>query len=526
MIKKLFAESRILFAAIFPVILLLASCGGPPRLLEMKGKKPELVRLGKVVNTEFDEYAPQLTADGSELVFTSNRPLNKDDDDPTDHIYRSAITGTGLAPAQYSSMDNKKEKKAGAVAYDYARKQVYFVLYDMPDGVGDCDLYVADLQGNEWKNIRNLGREVNSIEWDSHPSVSRDGNTLYFSSERTGNSDIYYCTRKPDGTWSAPVNMGRPVNTAGDEKSPFISNSGQYLYFASDDHPGFGGYDMFRSERKEKIWTEPLNLGIPYNSTEDDVFIATTLTGDTTYLASSRTGGLGGFDIYEIRNVEMREPAPPPPPVRKTLVVRYTIKNAFTKQTINAKVSYSAEGIDDYETQTLDDGIAQREVQPGKEYTVTASAGGFQSGVETFFYPSDESGIKDRELLLIPVREEERKIYGFVVEFDFDLFNIRPEEARKLDSAALVLTEFPNSTVVVSGHTDSMGTEVYNIKLGYNRAREVSKYVEKYLRQKGVRLRNSMEVRTYGETQPIDTNESDEGRQRNRRVEIGIIRNE
>ncbi len=129
------------------------------------------------------------------------------------------------------------------------------------------------------------------------------------------------------------------------------------------------------------------------------------------------------------------------------------------------------------------------------------------------------------DLLMLPREEETRKIFAFTVEFDFNLSNIRPEEERKLDSVVILLTKFPNSTVVFSGHTDSVGTVMYNIKLGYSRAKEVSSYVEDWLFQKGVTLRNPAEHRTYGEAEPVAPNSTEEGRQRNRRVEIAIIRN-
>ncbi|MBN1448994.1 MAG: OmpA family protein, partial [Bacteroidetes bacterium] len=172
-----------------------------------------------------------------------------------------------------------------------------------------------------------------------------------------------------------------------------------------------------------------------------------------------------------------------------------------------------------------------------REYTVSASHPGYMNAVENFRSGGIEEVrraateeadriVLDHEITLIPITEEERKIYAFTVEFDFDLFDIRPEEERKLDSVAVLLELYPNSTVVISGHTDSVGTDMYNIRLGYNRAKQVSTYVETWLRRKNVRLQNDMEIRTYGETEPIAPNSTEEGRQRNRRVEIALVRNE
>jgi len=216
-------------------------------------------------------------------------------------------------------------------------------------------------------------------------------------------------------------------------------------------------------------------------------------------------------------------------------VLRVQAKNAYTMQPIAAGVSISAAEND----WTLSEGrgSAETPLDLRKEYTVTGELAGFISAVETLrFRDADEVTRQSRDegermvithdLLLVPVTEAERKIYAFTVEFDFNLFNIRPEEERKLDSVVILLAQFPNSTVVISGHTDSVGTVIYNIKLGYSRAKEVSRYVHDWLYQKDVRLRNEMEIRTYGEAEPIAPNSTDEGRQRNRRVEIAIVRNQ
>jgi OOP family OmpA-OmpF porin len=140
--------------------------------------------------------------------------------------------------------------------------------------------------------------------------------------------------------------------------------------------------------------------------------------------------------------------------------------------------------------------------------------------------PENAKGVREVEILLTPIQEKERIIYHFVVEFDFDLSNIRERERHNLDSVVTLLTRYPNCTVVVTGHTDSVGTEEYNIRLGRDRAERVGSYVERYLGGKGVKLQNGMDVRTFGETQPVASNSTEEGRQRNRRVEISIVRNE
>lgn len=485
-----------------------------------------LVHPGPEINSTEDDYAPAFTPDGARLYFTSKRPV-RGSSDGHDRLF-SSVPGAGTwTPAESVPGAQAADASAGSAAPQSGGERVYFVKCYEADGQGDCDLYEAAIENGRWVNTRNLGAGINGPDWDSHPSATADGSTLYFASERrggVGQSDIW-CTRKnPDGTWSAPVNLGEVVNTTGDEKTPAISADGTTLYFASNKHEGYGGYDLFRTERRGSAWSAPVNLGRPVNSDDDDLFYTTTASGDTVLFASDRDGGAGGFDLYAM--VRRIAPPPPPPPVVEPLVVRYTVKNAFTLAPVAATITMTGDGGMEKRMDADREGRASSEIEGGREYSVTASARGYISEVESFLYPAGVTGTKDRTLILTPVSEEEKKIYAFVVEFDFNYSNIRPEERVHLDSAAALLTQFPNSTVIASGHTDSVGTLGYNLTLGYNRAKEVGTYVERYLIDKLVKLRRPIETRTYGEEQPIAPNSTEEGRQRNRRVEIAIVRHE
>lgn len=485
-------------------------------------------------NGEADELAPVPTSRG--LYFTSNREVAGEE---LDGLYLLPAGGTSrsdVLPVRTGS----EEIKSGAAAFlPGSEARLLYVECYRKDGVGDCDI-VEGLLSTDGLSIEStslLDTTVNDIEWDHHPALSADGNTLIFASERfggNGGSDLWMSTRK-GGRWSAAVNLGERINTSGNEITPCLSPAGDELYFSSDAHPGRGGFDIFVSRLVNGSWSAPQPLGLPFNSDEDDLFFHGTLDADTLYLASNRSGSRGGFDIYEVRrNIVTPPPPPPVVPKEKPLVLRVRAKNSYTMQDIPAQVSISSAADD----RLLADGsgTAETRLDLEKSYTVTGEHSGFISAVETVrFGGADEATKLSRDegqrmvithdLLLVPITEEERKIYAFTVEFDFNLFNIRPEEERKLDSVVILLAQFPNSTVVFSGHTDSLGTTIYNIKLGYNRAKEVSRYVGDWLKEKGVRLQNPIEIRTYGEAEPVAPNSTDEGRQRNRRVEIAIVRN-
>ncbi len=520
-------RSLVIFIIIFSTSCTLFSCSSSFPTLSHGDKDVRFIRFGNEINSVFDDYAPVILPDGKTLIYTSNRPHTYFKD-RNDDVYMSKRIDDRWTAAERIDVSRGKDLNEGSLTFDYARAQIYFSQCFLPDGAGDCDIYVADVKDGKWENIRNLGRAINSIEWDVHPSISRDGNTLYFASSRfggEGESDIWMSTRQSNETWSTPTNLGPVINTRGDEQSPFISADGKVLYFASKYHRGFGGFDIFRSEKTDKGWTKPLNLGKPYNSSDDDLFFATTPSEDTSFVSSNRQGSLGGLDIYQI--IRLSPPiSPQPPQLIKPLILQLTVLNEFTLKPVVASIILSTPRKEDMNIETNEQGYAGHEVIPGAKYSITVLASGFLTGYDSFSSDDLAQGEVKKEILLKPIREDERVIYRFHVEFDFDRFHIRPEERKHLDSAVVLLEKYPKSVVVVAGHTDSVGTVQYNMILGWNRASKVSEYVKTYIEEKNVKLINTLEVRSYGKSQPLATNETDEGRQRNRRVEIMIVRYE
>ena len=485
-------------------------------------------------NGGYDDLAPVPLSQG--LYFTSNRPVAGEE---LDRLYLLPHDATLASDVRRVStgLENGEEIKAGALAVLPGATELYFVECYRGDGVGDCDLvsgrFSAD--GLSIEDTRPVAPPLNDIEWDHHPAFSGDGRTIIFASERfggNGGSDLWVSRREGE-KWSVPVNLGGTINSSGNEITPYLAPDGETLYFSSDAHPGRGGFDIFVSRRIAGKWSTPEPLGRPFNSGDDAIFFNGTLESNTAYFASNRPGGKGGFDLYRAER-KIAPPPPPPPPKEKPLVLRVRAKNAYTMQDIPAQVSISLHADDRLLAEGR--GSAETRLDLGAVYSVTGELAGFINAVETVrFAGADEATKASRDegermviehvLQLVPVTEDERKIYAFTVEFDFNLFNIRPEEERKLDSVVILLAQFPQSTVVFSGHTDSVGTVTYNIKLGYNRAKEVSEYVGDWLEEKGVKLLNPVEIRTYGEAEPVAPNSTEEGRQRNRRVEIAIVRN-
>lgn len=291
-------------------------------------KKIRILNLGKVINHKGLDYGPTISADGKTLYYVSNRQgsrVTKDGD--FSHDFWSAKKANNLdtifsAPVNIDTVDagvnTIMNEGVASIAAD--RQTLYFTGCNRPDGLGDCDIYVAEIEGDRWSKPRNLGRTVNSEFWDSQPTITPDKSRLYFSSNRPSPTnpdgegdddiDIWYCDWDDDlGEWKAAKNMGPEVNTPKQEVSPFIGSDGYTLFFASNGLlPNMGGLDFYRTKKtgekdrdgREK-WSKPEQLPAPINTNQDEQFISLPASGDVLYFSSRRTdisGFQGDLDVF------------------------------------------------------------------------------------------------------------------------------------------------------------------------------------------------------------------------------------
>jgi outer membrane protein OmpA-like peptidoglycan-associated protein len=277
----------------------------PQSGLDTNLKQFQIRNIGFICNTPELEYAPTITADGKTLYFVSDRPGGVGGHDFWITKKEKRLDTVFSAPTNLGRPINT-ELNEGVASIAADGQTIFFTGCNRPDGLGDCDLYEAELDGNQWINVRNVS-EINSPYWDSQPSISSDGKTLYFVSNRPGalggdgDRDIYYATRQADGKWSAPKNMGPPINTTDREDSPFIIAGSGAIYFSSAGHGGFGGLDFFVSKKLPGGgFGEPENLGEPFNTSKDERFITLPAAGDVVYFSSERTDlpNAGKLDIY------------------------------------------------------------------------------------------------------------------------------------------------------------------------------------------------------------------------------------
>ena len=370
---------------------------------------------------------------------------------------------------------------------------------------------------------KNAGGIVNSNYWEAQPGFSSDGKYLYFASNRPGGQgkkDVWRAELLGfDGNgnihWQNPVNLGPKVNTEGNEISPFIHPNNKNFYFASDIHIGMGGFDVFMSEiRHDSIFSDPENLGYPINTFNDEQGLFISADGKTAYFSSARNEKTG-LDIYSfILDEEIR-----PEPVT---YVHAKVVDAKTKVPVNAGIELVnlTESHEEKRLESTDmDGEILLCLPVGYNYAFSVSKEGYLFFSESFTLRTAKSIYNPYDLLieLKPVEiGSEMNLYN--VYFETDSFRILPESETELQKLVGFLKTNPDLKVEVQGHTDNTGNTAKNQKLSEQRAKSVSDYlVENEI------SRQRLTSAGYGETKPVASNETDEGKRLNRRTTIKIV---
>ena len=485
------------------------------------------VNLGKNINSVDDEYWPSITVDGKTIIFTrlvgSSIPHGQRTDLVQEDFYTSYLENGEWLPSEPLS-DINTAYNEGAQTISTDGKLLFFTACTRNDGWGSCDIYFSRNKAGDWSEPQNAGAPVNSPSWESQPSISANGEALFFVSNRKGGKggmDIWKCELKEFSefgkpVWGNPVNLGDSVNTSGNEMSPFIHSDGRTLYFASDYWPGMGGYDIFYCKQKnEGEWSRPQNIGYPINSHKDEQGLVVDAAGKNAYYSSDRPGS-SGMDIYSF---ELHRKARPNP-------VSY-IKGKIIDEDSGAPVCAKVELIDlDNSTSAIkgescwEKGEFLMCLPLGKEYAFNVSKEGY------LFY-SENFQLKEKKEIIDPyileIKMKKIKVGGSVVLrnvfFNTGSYELLPESKVELQKLVDFLNLNPTLVVEIGGHTDSVGGEEMNQKLSESRAKEV--YI--YLVDKGIG-ENRMRYTGYGLSAPVASNDTPEGRALNRRTEFRIIK--
>ncbi|MFN4146961.1 MAG: OmpA family protein [Runella sp.] len=529
-------------------------------LIQQKKTYYKVQNLEKL-NTPGAEFSPFVK--DNDLIFAASRKstLYKNNGLPMTGIYKVKLAEnyeeTSGQPQLFSTSMFLEGANEANVTFTKDGKTVVFARGNTGKrkGTANVDLYISRFAGGQWTEPR-LVPVSDSAAWDGSPAFSRDGRTLYFCSDRPGGYggvDIYRANMDASGRFSKPVNMGKEINTPGDEMFPYVGPDAK-LYFASDGHPGLGKLDIFVATRSQGVITVE-NLGIPINSRFDD-FGLVFADDDMRYgfFSSNREGGKGDDDIYMFEDesvgldstqIAELENLPPNDPRRRTIgqpeapkIVNYYLEGTVaTNEIPSAMLDSAIVRLYDIENDSL---VAQGFTRGGgifgtfpleenKEYSLLFEKNGFISKREPFSMAGRaipqifrKKAVFDTTFRISVKLDRLALNKTFVLEniyYDLDKFNIRADAAVELDKLVQILKDNPTLKIELSSHTDSRASDAYNNKLSQNRAQAAVDYIV----QNGID-KERLIAKGYGETRLIIKNaKTEEEHQKNRRTEFTIL---
>ncbi|HZI24315.1 MAG TPA: OmpA family protein, partial [Chryseolinea sp.] len=463
--------------------------------------------LSDTVNRFVMQYFPVLTADQKQLIFTRRAGDGPNDDEDL-MISKKNEQGRWLMPESISKNINTPLNE-GTCTISADGRRLIFTSCSGRDGIGSCDLYESMKVGDVWTTPKNLGRNVNTNEWESQPSLSADGRTLYFVSDRRsglGRRDVWISTLDEAGTWSRAINAGKQINSVLDEISPFIHANDKTLYFASNGLPGFGGYDIFFAERDSSIWDAPKNIGNLINDNDDQFSFFITADGQKGYYSHEETlpSGFSRSKIYEVE-------IPPEYQVKfKSNYVKGNIRDKVSKAPLAARIELINIEKNSMVSLVKSDSVSGEYLMvltQGSEYALYINKRGYLFKSYNFNY----SEVKDFEPIIIDI-ELERAAAGSMailnnIFFDLDKYDLKSKSIPELQKIIRFMQENPQIKVEVSGHTDNLGQPAYNKQLSEKRAQSVYNY----LVQQGIDKDRLVPI-GYGQAKPLADNTSEQGR--------------
>lgn len=485
--------------------------------------------LGENINSENDEYLPALTLDEKTLIVTVRLPLQEK------NPYIDGALGSMMLHEDFFFSNKKNDVwvkvknmgkpinttgNEGAQSVSADGNYLFFTACDRPDGKGRCDIYYTMRHGNKWTRPANLGKPVNTSAWESQPSFSSDGRTLYFVSNRKGGfggKDIWYSKLNENGYWDNPVNLGANVNTKGEEMSPFIHHDNQTLYFASDGHVGMGNYDLYVVRKKaDGTWGKPKNLGYPINTFKDENSLIVNAKGNTAYFSSDRfDGGFGKMDLYKFELYEAARPN----------IVSYitgTIYDANSHTKLTARFELIDLKTSETIAEAFSDPITGRfliSLPAGRDYAFNVSHKNYLFYSENFsLKKTTHDKPYEMNIPLQPIRSGRRMVLKNVF-FDVDSYKLKETSFVELNRLFSFLKNNKTIKGEIGGHTDNTGNEADNVILSQNRAKSVYDYLIK----KGISS-NRISYKGYGWSVPIVKNDTEENKAKNRRTEFKIMK--
>ena len=548
----------------------------PVDKISLNGKmRPfQIVNAGKNINSDYDDYGVVLSSNDSLMYFTSRREGTTGgkadwDDKYFEDIYASTQINQEWGASAGIGDPINSDKHDAMIGISDDGNKIYFYK-----GVKQGTFYSSSKNGTAWTKQELLYEksDINTKAWETSMfGFTLTANELFVVTDRdggTGGRDIYVAQKQADGSWGPLEDIGDPINTEYHEDAPFITSDGNTMYFSSQGHNSMGGFDIFKSERKGDKWSDPVNLGVPINTPGDDIFFSIAHTGDRAYYSSSdhATDGTCDMDIYMI---DLCDDVPTTiingfaQGISNGMMIvvekesgkevgKFEIKNNKYSVKLTKEKNYlftlKTSSIEPASTEVYVPAQCKSYelyqelafTQPGQPLVfknaflnIKKEAGAMS--YSEFLAKADkktlsnysENVINTNPMMTVSVDTVETTAATTIkttisfnnVLFDYDKSNLKKEFLTELDKAvALLKKEYPSVKFEVGGHTDSKGSDSHNMNLSKRRASAVANYFS----SKGIK-RSRMKVVGYGATKPVATNDTDEGRAKNRRTEIVIV---
>jgi outer membrane protein OmpA-like peptidoglycan-associated protein/tetratricopeptide (TPR) repeat protein len=485
------------------------------------------INMGENINSPLPEYYPTITADDRQLIYT--RLVN----DPASYrgkneeFFTALKAGDDWRPSfPLSEINTSFNEGAPAISGDgrvliYTACELFDEYGGNRKGFGSCDLFMSELIGNRWSPPVNLGPEINTAAWESQPSLSADGKTIYFvrgypTPQGNKEQDIHVARRNPDGSWGGAIKLPRNINSRGKEESAHIHPDGKTLYFSSNGHVGMGGLDLYVTRKMANgKWSDPENLGYPINTHKDENSLLVSPNGEIAYFASAREGGFGDLDMYSFLLPQEVRPNP-------VTFAQGQVIDAVTKKPVEASLRLSEVGSQTLQSELTSDPVSGGfliALPAGETYALSVTAEGYLFHSENFTLadnPSNEPYALTVELKKV---EAGSAIVLRNIFFDTDKDQLKIESLPELKELAGFLKANPDVRIEISGHTDNQGEDDYNADLSLRRANAV----KKYLVERESIAENRLQTKGFGASMPIESNDTEAGRAANRRTEFKVL---
>ncbi|MEK9618974.1 MAG: OmpA family protein [Flavobacteriales bacterium] len=492
------------------------------------------INLGSSINSELPEYFPSITADDSTFLFTRRVNDLSAPGGRQEEIFVSKKTpNNNWSNSSLVSNAINSKYNEGAPTFSPDGQYIIFVGcetgakgdYEYGDdrkGYGSCDLFYSQNNGTNWSKPVNLGSKINTKHWETQPSFSSDGKTLYFIRGMTydrqrrnpDNQDIYVTTISEDGQWTKPEKLPPNINSPHREESVQIHPDGKTLYFSSNGHPGMGGMDLYMSRKlDDNTWSDPINLGYPLNTFKNDISILISPKGDKGYFSSDREGGYGDLDLYSFNVDKKFKPLP-------ITFIKGKIIDAESKLPLFAffqLTDLKKGNIISQMQSKLENGEFLITVPKNIDFALHAEKEGYMFYSRNIY--RDSLSLSKDGFLIIEL--EKVKPGTFILEnifFEKSKSSLKKSSLVELNKVLKLMQINPDLKIQISGHTDSDGDDDFNLELSINRAKSVVNWLIENSIDK-----NRLSFKGYGETRPIEENNSIANKAKNRRTELTII---